>query len=67
MSMFDNLGDQAKDLAAEHSDQVDEGVQQAGEFADEKTGGQFSDQIDQGEEAASNFVDGLGNDEENQQ
>lgn len=64
MSIFDNLGDKAKDLAGEHSDKVDEGIQQAGEFADEKTGGKFSDQIDQGEEAASNFVEGLGNDGE---
>lgn len=62
MSIFDNLGDQAKDLAGEHGDKVDEGLQQAGDFVDEKTGGKFSDQIDKGEEAASNFIDGLGND-----
>lgn len=66
MSVFDNLGDKAKDLAGEHADKVDEGIQQAGEFADEKTGGRFTDQIDQGEEAASNFVDGLGNEGEQQ-
>ncbi|MQA04908.1 MAG: antitoxin [Streptosporangiales bacterium] len=60
MSVFDNMGDQAKDLAGEHSDKLDEGLQKAGDFADEKSGGKFSDQIDQGEEAASNFVEGFG-------
>lgn len=68
MSVFDNLGDKAKDLAGEHSDKVDEGIERAGDAVDEKTGDKFSDQVDQGQESAGNFVEGLGGDnEENQQ
>ncbi|OIJ24809.1 antitoxin [Nocardioides luteus] len=51
--------DKAKDLAQQGidkvgADKVGEGLDKAGEFADEKTGGKFSDQIDQGVEAAKN-------------
>ncbi|MQA81263.1 MAG: antitoxin [Streptosporangiales bacterium] len=67
MSIFDNIGDKAKDLAGEHSDKVDEGIERAGDAVDEKTGGRFSDQIDQGQEAAGNFVEGLGGDNEEDQ
>lgn len=35
-------------------DKVGEGLDKAGDIADEKTGGKFSDQIDQGVEAAKN-------------
>lgn len=51
--------DKAKDLAAENKDAVKEGIDKAGDFADEKTGGEYSDQIEKGEETAKDFVDGL--------
>lgn len=54
--------DKAKDLAAENKDKVKEGIEKAGDFIDEKTGGKFSDQVDQGEEAAKDAVDNLDTD-----
>lgn len=69
MGAFDEMRDKAEEFAGEHSDQVNEGVEKAGEFADEKTGGRFSDQIDQGTEKAGDFAEGLGgggDEEENQ-
>lgn len=44
--------DKAKDLAGEHSEQVSQGIDQGGDFIDDKTGGKFSDQIDQGQDFA---------------
>ncbi|MGI5505747.1 antitoxin [Lentzea sp. CA-135723] len=47
---FDELKNKAKDLIGEHGDKVDQGVERAGQFADEKTGGKHSEHIDQGED-----------------
>ena len=60
MSMFDNMRDKAEDFAGDHPDQVDEGVEKAGDFVDDKTGDKYSDQIDQGQEKAGDYIDGLG-------
>jgi len=51
--------DKAKDMAADNADKVKDGIEQAGDIADEKTGGKYSDKIDQGQEAAKDYVDGL--------
>lgn len=60
MSQFDGLADKAKGLAQEHGDKVeqysDQGLDQAGNVANEKSGGKFSDQIDQGKQAADERV-----------
>jgi len=40
--------DQAKDFADQHDEQVDQGLEKAGEVADQRTGGGDSDQIDRG-------------------
>lgn len=50
MDNLDNLKDKATDLASEHSDQVNEGVDKAADFIGEKTGGKFDDQIEKGAE-----------------
>lgn len=42
--------DKLKDMAGEHSDQVDQGLDKAGEFADEKTGHEHTEQIEKGRE-----------------
>lgn len=47
--------DEAKNLASEHSDVVDKGLDQAGQFAEDKTGGKFNSQI----EGAENQVEGF--------
>ena len=40
--------DKAGEMAEEHDDKVDEGLERAGEFADERTGDRYSEQIDRG-------------------
>jgi hypothetical protein len=44
--------DKAKEFADEHDEQVDQGIEKAGEFADDKTGGKYSEQIDRGVDTA---------------
>ena len=38
--------DKATDMADEHDEQVDEGLQRAGDEADRRTGGEHGEQID---------------------
>lgn len=40
--------DKAREMAEEHDDKVDEGLERAGEFADERTGDRYGEQIDRG-------------------
>ena len=40
--------DKARDMADQHDDKVDEGLERAGDVADERTGGGHSEQIDRG-------------------
>jgi MT0933-like antitoxin protein len=42
----------AKDLAGQHDEQVDQGVEKAGDVADQRTGGQHGEQIDRGVDIA---------------
>ncbi|TWP43989.1 antitoxin [Lentzea tibetensis] len=49
---FDELKNKAKDLLGQHGDKVDEGVDRAGQFADERTGGKHTEHIDSAEEKA---------------
>ena len=48
--------DEAKKLAGEHSDVADKGLDQAGQFAEQKTGGQFDSEIQGGEQQAEGFL-----------
>jgi hypothetical protein len=43
--------DKIKQLASEHPDQLDQGVEKGGDLLDEKTGGKYAGQVDQGQEA----------------
>jgi hypothetical protein len=56
MPDFGELADEAKNLAGQHSDQVQEGLDKAADFADQKTGNRFDDQIKDGEQQAENFL-----------
>jgi hypothetical protein len=40
--------DKAGDLADQHDEKVDQGLEKAGDFADDKTGGGHSEHIDRG-------------------
>lgn len=63
MSMFDNLKDQALNLAKEHKDVVENVAEQAtekvGDLIDGVTGGKFSEQIDSIQEQAPDQVSKL--------
>ena len=50
--------DEAKNLAGEHSDLADKGVQQAGQVAEDKTGGKFDSEIEGAEQQAEGFPGG---------
>ncbi|NKN51555.1 antitoxin [Clostridioides difficile] len=43
--------DDIKNQASQNSDQVEQGIDKAGNAVDDKTGGKFSDQIDKGQDA----------------
>lgn len=48
------LGDivnKAKDLAADHPDQVDQGIDKAGDAVDQRTGGTHASQVDKAQDA----------------
>lgn len=64
MGLFDEMKDKAEDLAKDHPDQVNEGLEKAGDFLNEKTGDKFGDQIEQGENFAK---ERLGGDDNNNQ
>jgi hypothetical protein len=44
--------DKAKDAMGEHGEQVDAGIDKAGDFVDERTDSKYVDQVDQGQEMA---------------
>jgi hypothetical protein len=57
--MFDNLRDKAEDLVDSQGEKVGEGLDKAGDFIDDKTGGTYADQVDMGQERAKDALDGL--------
>jgi hypothetical protein len=56
--------DEAKNLAHEHGDIVDKGLDEAEQYADNKTGGKYDSQIEGAEQHAEGF---LGTDQQGQQ
>jgi len=48
--------DEAKNLAGEHADVVDKGLDQAEQMAEDKTGGKFNSQIESAEDQAENYL-----------
>ncbi|WP_225847404.1 antitoxin [Streptomyces sp. HPF1205] len=53
--------DKAGDLAREHGDKIDSGIDKAGQAADSRTGGKYGQQIDRGADRAKGAVDDYGN------
>ena len=49
---LNELKDKAKEAVGQHGDKVEDGVDRAGQFVDEKTGNKHSDQIQQGVDKA---------------
>lgn len=56
MGIFDNI----KDQFGANKDKINEGIEKAGDFIDEKTGGKFADKVDQVQDAAEQQVNKLG-------
>ena len=56
--------DEAKNLAGEHADIVNKGLNEAEQVAENKTGGRFDSEIQSGEQQAEGF---LGTDQQGQQ
>ena len=52
--------EKAKEMAGEHSEQVDQGIEKGGDFLDEKTGGKYAEQVDKGQKAARGELTGQG-------
>ena len=57
---FDDLRGKAEEFAPENPDQVSQGIDQVGDFIDDKTGGKFAEQVDGAQQGANDYVNGLG-------
>ncbi len=55
MGIFDKIGD----LAKQHEDKIEEGIEKTGDFVDEKTGGKYAERVDQAQQAANDQLDKL--------
>ena len=60
MPDFSEFADEAKNLAGEHPDVADKVVEEAGQVAEDKTGGRSDSQIEEGEQKAEGYL-GTGN------
>ena len=58
--------DKAKDAVSEHSEQIDTGIDKAGDLVDEKTEGKYVEQVDQGQEMAKDKLRDFAADEPGQ-
>ena len=56
MPDFSEFADEAKNLAGEHPDVADKAVEEAGQLADDKTGGRFDSLVEQGVLTAEGFL-----------
>lgn len=55
---LDEIKDKASEMLSEHGDKIEEGLDKAADFVDDKTGGKFSDKIDSGVDKAKDFIPG---------
>ncbi|SNS43082.1 antitoxin [Rhodococcoides kyotonense] len=59
MGFADNLKglvDKGKKAAAENSDKIEDAVDKAGDFIDNKTGGKYADKVDKVQDAAKKAI-----------
>lgn len=63
MGFLDKLRGKAEDLAEEHGDKIQDGIDKVADIADEKTGGKYSDKIESGAEKAKDVVEDMGDDD----
>jgi len=65
VGLIDDLKGKAQGLIQGNEEAIQNGIEKAGDFVDEKTGGKFAGQVDAVQNAASDFV--AKNDDEPQQ
>jgi hypothetical protein len=53
-NLFDKAKEKAQDLAGKNPDKVNEGVDRAADFADDKSGGKHTDKIQQAADKLKN-------------
>jgi hypothetical protein len=53
---FSKLVDKVKQLAGKHPDQVNKGVDKAGDVVGQKTGGKYDSQIQEGADRAKDYL-----------
>lgn len=58
MGLFDNLGD----LAKQHEEQVEGGIEKAGDVLDARTGGRYAEHVDQAQDLANEHLDRMNDD-----
>jgi|GEM_PF-722494 len=58
MPDFSQFEDEAKKEAGEHSQQVDQGIDKAGDVADKETGNRFDSEIQKGEQGGESYLGG---------
>ncbi|OBF29642.1 antitoxin [Mycobacterium sp. ACS4331] len=51
--------DKAKDLIGKNTEKVEQAIDKAGDFIDDKTGGKYSDTVDKVQDAAKNAAEKL--------
>ncbi len=61
-SMFGSNSAKVKDLAAQHGDQIVQGVDKATDMVDDKTKGKYHDQLGKVDDGAEKVVDKLDDD-----
>ncbi|MER5517675.1 antitoxin [Streptomyces sp. NPDC002763] len=59
-NLTDKARDKAEDLAEEHGDVIETGLEKAGDLADGRTDGKYTEQIDTGVSKAQQLVRRLG-------
>jgi len=63
VGFFDKFKKKAAEVADDHGDKIEAGIDKAADVADDKTDGKYSDKIESGAEAAKDFVEKLDTDD----
>jgi hypothetical protein len=58
VGIFDKFKKKTADVAEEHGDKTEAGIDKAAEVADDKTDGKYTDKIESGSEKAKDLVEG---------
>ena len=62
MDSVKGMVSKGKDMAGQHGDKVQGGIDKAADVVDDKTGGKYSDKIDSGADKAKDLIEGLDGD-----